>query len=314
MLSTTENQIMRERTLVRGMDIVRRYCLFCRVALTGKNATNEHVMPQWVLRELGIADRIISPAGWHRDRVPVRRTHSWSRLVISDVCENCNSGWLSDLENRAKRIIPSLANAERALTVLLDDENILLARWAVKTAFLLQRTAGIPAIVPIDTFYALAQQPSVLPPGTFAFAFQDDGEHSAPINGLQTQDWTVHTPYENAISVTGLIRSTCKISIRIGRLHLLIAYFGSTGLEPVGWHRVHHPLFPRRCPFWIDAGFKIDRVMPRRESSMVLVHVALGAALNCTPDQIAAKASPALDQLHEEFFEKYSQLDEATIA
>jgi len=65
---------------------------------------------------------------------------------------------------------------------------------------------------------------------------------------------------------------------------------------------------------WIDTGFKMDRVTQRRESSMVLVHVALGAALNCTPDQIAAKAPPTLEQLHEEFFEKYRHLDEATIA
>lgn len=296
------------------MDIVRRYCLFCRVPLTGNNTSKEHVMPRWLLRELGIADRIISPAGWHRDRAPVRRTHPWSRLVISDVCKTCNSGWLSDLENRVKRIIPSLANAERTLAALIDDENILLARWTVKTAFLLQRTAGIPAIIPIDAFYAFAQQPSLLPLGTFAFAFQDDGEHPAPINGLQTQDWTVYAPYDEAITVNGLIRSSCKLSIRIRRLHLLIAYFGSTGLEPVCWRRVHHPLFPRRCRLWIDAGFKIDHVTPRRESSMVLLHVALGAALNCTPDQIAGKAPPALEQLHEGFFEKYSHLDEATIA
>lgn len=119
----------------------------------------------------------------------------------------------------------------------------------------------------------------------------------------------MHAPYEDAIDMTALLRTTCKISLRIGRLHLLVAYFGTSGLEPVGWHRVHHPVFPRYCRLWIDAGFKIGRVTPRQESSMVLFHVALGAALHCSPEQIARKAPPLLEELHEEFFNKYKQLD-----
>jgi hypothetical protein len=298
----------------QSAEVIRKYCLFCSKALTKKNATNEHVLPQWVLREFGIADRIIRPAGLQRGNAPARRTHPWSRLVVSDVCADCNSGWLSDLENAAKPVIPSLATGERAVTMLTDEEDLSLARWAAKTTFLLQRTAGIPAVIPLDAFCSFRETPAELPAGTFVFAFQDDGEHPVPINGLQTQDWTVYASYEDAIEATSLIRSTCKISIRVGRLHLLVAYFGSTGFEPVGWHRVHHPVFPRECRLWIDAGFKIGRVTARQESSMVLFHVALGAALRCTPDQIARKSPPVLEELHEEFFDKYKYLFQATTA
>jgi hypothetical protein len=104
-----------------------------------------------------------------------------------------------------------------------------------------------------------------------------------------------------------------QISLRLGRLHLLVAYFGTSWLEPVGWHRVHHPVFPRRCRLWIDAGFNIGRVTQRQESSMVLFHVALGAALHCSPEQIARKAPPVLEELHEEFFDKYKHVDLMTI-
>ena len=34
---------------------------------------------------------------------------------------------------------------------------------------------------------------------------------------------------------------------------------------------------------------------------MVLFHVALGAALNCTPDQITRTAPPALEELMKSF-------------
>lgn len=119
----------------------------------------------------------------------------------------------------------------------------------------------------------------------------------------------MYAPYEDAIDITAAIRTTCKISLRLGRLHLLVAYFGASGLEPVGWHRVHHPVFPRRCLLWIDAGFKIGRVTPRQESSMVLFHVALGAALHSSPEQITRKPPPSLEELHEQFFDKYRDPD-----
>lgn len=73
---------------------------------------------------------------------------------------------------------------------------------------------------------------------------------------MQTQDWTVHAPYEDTPEISAAIRKTSKISLRIGRLHLLVAYFGGSGLEPVGWRGVHHPLFPSRCRLWIDTGFQ----------------------------------------------------------
>ncbi|MGC4052786.1 MAG: hypothetical protein QM757_25935 [Paludibaculum sp.] len=144
-----------------------------------------------------------------------------------------------------------LVTGERAVSTLADEENQSVGRWAAKTTFLSQRTAGIPGVIPLDALCSIRDAPDRLPAGTFVFAFQDDGEHAIPINGLQTQDWTVHAPYEHAIEVNRLIRSTCKISLGIGRLHLLVAYFGSTGLEPVGWHRVHQPVFPRQCRMWL---------------------------------------------------------------
>jgi hypothetical protein len=86
--------------------IIRKFCLFCRQALTKSMATNEHVIARWLLRQLRIGDRAIRLAGWQRGKQPSLRSHSWSRLVISDVCVNCNSGWLSDLENEVKPFLP----------------------------------------------------------------------------------------------------------------------------------------------------------------------------------------------------------------
>ena len=263
--------------------IIRKLCPFCREPLTKSNATNEHVIPQWLLREFGIADETISPVKWQRGKAPSWRVHQWSRLVVGCVCASCNSGWLSNLENAVKPLIPSIASGERRVASLTDAESLVLARWAAKTTFLCQLTAGLPSIIPVDAFCALRDAPDGLTKGTYVFGFQDGRNYPVAINALQTQDWTLYAPYHHALDIRASARTACKISLRVGCLHLLVAYFGTSGLEPVGWHRVHHPLFPSSCRLWIDAGFKIDRVTERQESSMVLFHVTLGAALPMRP-------------------------------
>ena len=106
---------------------------------------------------------------------------------------------------------------------------------------MLHRAAYKPIVIPLIAYETFHMRTNELPQGTFVFAFQDDNTLDNPINGFQSQDWTIfHANYGAVIGVTEKLKSTTKISIRIGRLHLLVAYLGDGGLEPVGWFRVHH--------------------------------------------------------------------------
>ena len=224
--------------------LVRKHCLFCDEPLSKASLTSEHPVPQWLLRHFGAENKVILPAGW-RDRANLTRSgHRWVDLVVSDVCARCNSGWLSDLENAAKKLLPGLSSGDRGLGELSQPERCTLARWATKTGFLVQCTAAVRLPIAPEAFGALRDRPDKLPPGTFVFAFQDNGEHPVALNGFQTQDWTVHAPYEDALEIRVLLRKTGKISLRLDRLHLLVAYTGDTALVPVGWWRVHQPVYP----------------------------------------------------------------------
>jgi len=181
---------------------------------------------------------MIRPAGWQNEQAQMRTPHSWLNLVVSDVCAGCNSGWLSDLENTAKMLLPKLASQERRLDGLSQEQQVFIARWAVKTAFLIHRTAANPKVIPLEAYRKLRDTPEELPKRTFVFGFQDNGEHPIAINSMQTQDWTVNVSYEDALDIRDSLRTACKISLRIEGLHLLVAYFCSPDLEPVGWTRV----------------------------------------------------------------------------
>jgi hypothetical protein len=115
-----------------------RVCFWC----LGRDMTREHLVPRWLSEEvqrlspgdIGYlqTDRFHDPAGaW------ASRTRSTNRLevVVRAVCNNCNSGWMSQLEPEAK---PTLERLLRGESVSLDaSRQLLVARWCAKTAVLM---------------------------------------------------------------------------------------------------------------------------------------------------------------------------------
>lgn len=108
-------------------------CIFCN---GGHPFSQEHVLPEWIaqLLELG--------------RVEVSRTimdgpqDRWQKIgtfghTIGDVCECCNTGWMSDLEDLSKPILSSMIlPRERRRIELSPDEQVVLASWLWKIAIL----------------------------------------------------------------------------------------------------------------------------------------------------------------------------------
>lgn len=85
-------------------------CLFCGSA---HSLSKEHIIPQWLLKEIGLDDQQIAMS--HVSTFGVtksQRAHSFTTLVNAQVCQECNSGWMSKLEVSVKDIITSLMRLE----------------------------------------------------------------------------------------------------------------------------------------------------------------------------------------------------------
>lgn len=105
-------------------------CLFCE-----NNANSpEHIFPDWYNRRVP-TDRI-SKAGvletWYGMNAPLAQ-YSIKRGKITNrtvrvVCESCNTGWMSRIEDRSSRIFKRLLTDE----IFTLDENIIntIAAWA----------------------------------------------------------------------------------------------------------------------------------------------------------------------------------------
>jgi hypothetical protein len=100
-----------------------------------RGRTREHVLPRWLGKHLRDEPRF-EMGGWLRSSLPAERSPLvWKRLTDSalrKVCAECNSGWMSRLENEAQPLlIPLIAGEAIRLT---PASRSVLMRWALKTA------------------------------------------------------------------------------------------------------------------------------------------------------------------------------------
>lgn len=115
-----------------------RACVFCGSTTT---LTAEHVFASWI-GGLGLIEGNASTVSGFLNEMPrvLPPTPAFSQRVKM-VCASCNNGWMSELENNARRILQPLILGTS--TSIAPADRALAALWAFKTALvsLLMSTA-----------------------------------------------------------------------------------------------------------------------------------------------------------------------------
>lgn len=102
-------------------------CIFCG----STPLTREHLWPDWLRRDAGIAERFKYRIEEDADGVEARDVTFMSppfTQTVRTVCSRCNGGWMSAIERDAKPILLDLIYA-RGRTLDPDDQR-RLATWA----------------------------------------------------------------------------------------------------------------------------------------------------------------------------------------
>ncbi len=218
-------------------------CLFCKISLTGIRA-KEHIFPQWLLRHFSMEKELVEPTTTTfitevqdqneivvGSQIIAKRTQTMNSMVAGKVCSNCNCGWMSDLEKSVKLLLIALASGERLITQSAEDltqkESFLLARWAVKTAYVLDHSILHGQNVPLSHVHQLYNDNNVLPKSVNVFigrqsnntkiAWHDSrtwyGKHIRDISAVGRAEFNMKTS------------DSYKVTLLIGKLLLLVAYF-----------------------------------------------------------------------------------------
>lgn len=108
-----------------------RTCLFC----SNKASTKENAWPRWLMKHFPTTDTSHMDAE-RRGKNIGPWIKAKPRLKVNWLCDSCNSGWMSRLENKAKPIFESIFSDNLRSINAVDQAT--LARWAVKTAMVLE--------------------------------------------------------------------------------------------------------------------------------------------------------------------------------
>ena len=123
----------------KGAKVRMNICIYCGEEGTSK----EHVWPRWIRKHAATVMKVDPAnfqayvASWEREgseprHVLRKKGNSRLSLTIQHPCEDCNNGWLHDLEDAAIPIVKPMIEGKK--TLLSEAEVRILRAWATKTA------------------------------------------------------------------------------------------------------------------------------------------------------------------------------------
>ncbi len=253
-----------------------RVCLFCAENLSGVRS-REHVFSQWLLDELKIRAEQVSAVHTFQteglaSEPEVRSIRSLTLENIREgrICAHCNNGWMSDLENSCKGTLLDLIHGRRQPAQLSETECLLVARWAAKTAYMLNSSANFPIKAPPEHLKELYQNARDLPWGVVVIAVTGPFVH---LRWFQSNRWVLCAPDNLTKRIAGLMDTrTYKIGVQFGHTLLLVAWHAIPGWWKMLWSGQHVVLWPweGKCGWHEDDVSILDTLGPE----MVLpVHV-----------------------------------------
>jgi hypothetical protein len=114
---------------------VPRRCIFCG----GKVKTDEHVWPDWLNRFIPSDTGYWTESGWDTGSdVTPRRQYGTKKftLTVSNLCYECNHGWMGDIERPASRLLKRIIVGRHQTLTRGEQEEI--AKWAVLRALVFE--------------------------------------------------------------------------------------------------------------------------------------------------------------------------------
>jgi len=232
--------------------IENRRCAFCDTLLTRENRSKEHILPKWLLDFLEVRGEKIQPTHFSNiGETITTRHHTLEGLLAGQICDLCNNGWMSQLEQEAMPILKPLMLGTTRIVDLNENERQIISRWTAKTAFALNSSSNYLKNVPSSHYQHIRLNIDSLPLKVSSFGQQHHGDR--PFFWIQSATWLLNGNSDKLVELEDEFKNNSyKISFQFGKLMLLIVYIPIDKIYPVLWKGIHVPLLPKsgKCGYY----------------------------------------------------------------
>ena len=220
-------------------------CIFCGTPLDNNNRSKEHVIPTWLSQHLNIKGQIVTPSHQSASTGDIisKRKHTIDKLIEGRICATCNNQWMSSIETLNQPLLIELMDSHKHLSDLKNNQRIQIARWACKTAWLLNSSSNYIHNIPLEHFRHIYTNVDTLPSRVIVVAQQ----HSAtrPFCWIQGSAWPIEFGDDlSEAEVKELSKNAYKIGLQLRDLMILIAFWPHEGWFYSMQMNLHIPLWP----------------------------------------------------------------------
>lgn len=167
------------------MTKMNKQCIFCGNKSSHEiKITAEHVLPKWMKKEIpstkdGKYTSYYSDDNEVKQRNFEKKGQTAFDQTVNRICNECNNGWMSKLENEVKESLFGLIVGQPA--PLFDEELHNLALWGVKTAIVRALVDAGDSLIP-DSHY-LSSKKGIIPKNIIVYI----GNYKSEAMGLASR-------------------------------------------------------------------------------------------------------------------------------
>lgn len=226
------------------MKIQRKTCIFCAKGKSFKS--REHVFPRWLLENLNYKNNpqpfFSTEFNTITDNFVDSTSNEFAKFNFDNflspyICDDCNKGWMSNLECKIKPLILPLINGEKKLEDLSKVEKRMIARWSVKTTCVIE-SVNFSKSSYISFDPKIIKDRQTLPPGWAVFAFTHESTN--------TLTWFSNNVWFIEGFLTDDLRTKCegykKIIFQLKNLVIATIFIGDERLKLKAVKKTHYPI------------------------------------------------------------------------
>ena len=201
-------------------------CVFCgRSRPRGK----EHIIPRWLQIFIGgsTSDHY---RGSHLQMMPPgdvsTRRHPGETLVFGQVCQDCNSGWMNNLELSAATPLKDAITNGATAAVWGHTECTTISRWAFKTAAMINAGSNYRQIIPWEHFRHFYDA-GIPPAGVEINIGLSTPQPEPNLEWVQSQNFLIYGPETKAEKWRADLQKSYKVTLVMGLLFLRVMFWPS---------------------------------------------------------------------------------------
>lgn len=231
--------------------MTKRKCAFCEEPLTNGRAgtrAREHVFKKSWIKALNHKETQINLDHFRKETLVRKSSRPAIHFMAGDICNDCNSGWMNDLDKTVEPLVLGLARGIIQLSNITTQDAQAIGRWLLKTAVtFVFCDSKDRRNIPLTTLRKI-REPGYMPDGFVVFLHQFE----EPCSNLSACTIDALIAIDEGVSEKFQSSERLQFAIQYDQIVFGCCYVSCSEPTFIGLPGMHHPIYTKGANFFVD--------------------------------------------------------------